>query len=70
MHLPKPIYQYAPHYWVVVGILLVLLGLDSDPGSMFRYFSITLGALSTVWGAMIFMRRRGPRQVKDSQSSA
>ena len=70
MHLPKPIYEYAPHYWVVVGILLVLLGLDSDPGSTFRYFSIALGVLSSVWGAMIFLRRRAQRQVEDSEASA
>ena len=70
MHLPKPIYDYAPHYWVVVGILLALLGMDSEPGSTFRYFSIALGALSAVWGAMIFLKRRAQRQIEDSEASA
>ena len=70
MHLPKPIYEYAPHYWIVVGILLVLLGMDADPGSMFRYFSIALGALSAVWGAAILLKRRAVRQIEDSEASA
>ena len=70
MHLPKPIYNYAPHYWVVAGILMVLLGLDSEPGSLFRYFAMTIGVLSTVWGTMIFLKRRAYRRVKDNEASA
>ena len=69
MYLPKSIYEYAPHYWVVVGVLLVLLGVDSDPG-MFRYFSIALGALSSIWGTAIFLKRRAQRQIEDSEASA
>ena len=70
MHLPKSIYEYVPHYWLVAGILMVLLGLDADPGSTFRYFSISIGVLSSVWGMMIFLKRRAHRQVKDGEASA
>jgi hypothetical protein len=70
MHLPKSVYEVVPHYWIVVGILLVLLGLDSEPGTIFRYFSIALGALSTAWGMMILLKRRSARRVKDSEASA
>lgn len=70
MHLPKPIYDLAPHYWVVVGILMMLLGLDTDHSFFFRSFSIALGALSTFWGASIFLKRRAQRQLKDSEGSA
>lgn len=70
MHLPKSVYEVVPHYWTVVGILLILLGLDSEPGTMFRYFSIALGAISTVWGMVIFLKRRSIRRIKDSEASA
>ena len=70
MHLPKSMYEHVPHYWIVVGALLVLLGVDSDPGSMFRYFSITLGVLSSVWGMVVYLKRRAIRRVKDSEASA
>ena len=70
MHLPKSVYEVVPHYWTVVGILLILLGLDSEPGTMFRYFSIALGTLSSVWGITIFLKRRAVRRVKDSEASA
>lgn len=70
MYLPKPIYQYAPHYWVIAGILMLLLGLDAAPGSTFRYFAISIGVLSAVWGTTIFLKRRAHRQVKDGEASA
>ena len=64
MHLPESIYRYAPHYWIVVGVLLGLLGFDADPG-MFRYFSLTLGALSLGWGVAILWKRRQARQYEE-----
>jgi hypothetical protein len=67
MHLPESIYRYAPYYWIVVGVLLALLGLDSDPG-MFRYFSIALGALSLGWGVTVLWQRRQARQFAEQHS--
>jgi len=64
MYIPKSIYTYAPYYWIVVGVLLVLLGfrVGSEGGQMFQYFSATLGALSAGWGIrIIFMRRAQER---------
>ncbi|MDH5454428.1 MAG: hypothetical protein OEY37_00055 [Gammaproteobacteria bacterium] len=60
MYIPKPIYDYAPYYWLVVGLLLILLGfrVGSEGGQMFQYFSVSLGALSAVWGVRILLRRR------------
>lgn len=64
MHLPKSVYEYAPHYWIVVGVLLVLVGLreGSQGNPVFQYASVALGALSCVWGATIFLLRRARRQ--------
>lgn len=65
MYIPKIIYQYAPYYWLVVGILLALLGflVDAEGNQMFRYFSVSLGALSCLWGLRIlFMRRTQQRE--------
>jgi len=64
MYIPKSIYQYAPYYWLVVGLLLVLLGfrVGSQGGQMFQYFSVALGALSGIWGVMIFLMRRAQQR--------
>ena len=65
MYIPKTIYQYAPYYWLVVGILLALLGfrVGSEGNQMFQYFSVSLGALSCLWGVRIlFMRRAQQRE--------
>ena len=65
MYIPKPIYQYAPYYWLVVGILLALLGfrVGAEGNQMFQYFSVSLGALSCLWGVRIlFMRRAQQRE--------
>jgi hypothetical protein len=69
MKLPKSVYDYAPHYWVVVGVLLAALGFGSDPGP-FRYFSITLGLLTFAWGLTVFRRRRAQSRLRDSEASS
>jgi hypothetical protein len=65
MYIPKPIYQYAPYYWLVVGVLLALLGfrVGSEGGQMFQYFSVTLGALSCAWGVRIIFLRRAEQRL-------
>lgn len=63
MHLPKFVYEYAPHYWIIVGVLLMLLGfrVGSDGAQTFQYFAVSLGALSSIWGARVFLLRRAQR---------
>lgn len=68
MNLPKSIYDYAPHYWVVVGAMLAALGFGSDPGP-FRYSSIALGLVSFAWGVTVFRRRRAQSRLSDSKAS-
>ena len=64
MYIPKSIYTYAPYYWLVVGLLLILLGfrVGSEGGQMFQYFAVTLGALSGAWGVRIILMRRAQRR--------
>ena len=64
MYIPKSIYTYAPYYWLTVGVLLVLLGfrVGSEGNEMFQYFSVTLGALSAVWGVRIILMRRAQQR--------
>ena len=66
MYIPKPIYDYAPYYWLVVGLLLVLLGfrVGSEGGQMFQFFSVSLGALSAAWGVRILLRRREKQRLE------
>ncbi len=66
MYIPKPIYDYAPYYWLVVGLLLALLGfrVGSEGGQMFQYFSVSLGALSAAWGVLILLRRRARQRLE------
>ena len=59
MYLHSSLYERAPHYWIFVGILLVLLGiyLGVEMSGVFLYVGVTLGLASCVWGIRILVHR-------------
>ena len=68
MYLPNSLYERAPHYWLFIGLLLVVLGiyLGIEMSSTFLYTGVLLGFASCAWGARIFLRRS--RQSGDSDA--
>jgi tetrahydromethanopterin S-methyltransferase subunit C len=59
MHLPNSLYEHAPHYWVFVGFLLIVLGvyLGVQVATKFMFIGVLMGVLSCAWGARVFLRR-------------
>lgn len=59
MYLPNSVYERAPHYWLFVGLLLVVLGvyLGLQINTRYLYVGVSLGLLSCLWGIRVFLRR-------------
>ena len=59
MYLHSTLYERAPHYWIFIGVLLVILGiyLGVELSSTFLFLGITLGLASCAWGIRILVRR-------------
>lgn len=59
MYLPNSIYERAPHYWVFVGLLLIVLGvyLGVHVSTKFTVVGVLMGFLSCAWGVRVFVRR-------------
>jgi len=67
MYLHSTLYERAPHYWIFIGVLLVILGiyLGIEMSSTFVFVGVTLGLASCAWGIRILMRRA--RQSDDAE---
>ena len=59
MYLPDSLYERAPHYWVFIGLLLIVLGvyLGVQMSTTFLYLGVSLGLLSCAWGVRVLLRR-------------
>ena len=59
MYLPNTLYERAPHYWLFVGLLLIVLGvyLGIQVDTKFTVLGVSMGALSCAWGIRVFVRR-------------
>jgi hypothetical protein len=59
MYLPNTLYERAPHYWLFIGMLLIVLGiyLGIELSSTFLFVGVSLGLASCAWGARIILRR-------------
>lgn len=63
MLLPDHLYRRIPHFWLIMGIVFLVLGLMA--GSDFQYFGayMTLGLVSIVRAVWLFqVRQRVTRQ--------
>jgi len=71
MYLPNSIYERAPHYWLLIGLLLVMLGvyLGIQMNSKFLVVGVLLGLASCAWGLRVLLRRsRRPGEVDVASS--
>lgn len=59
MFIPKSIYEKAPYYWIVLGILLIAFGIYYGRAGNQEYFfaGIGGGAFACIWGLQVFRRR-------------
>ena len=59
MFVPKFIYEKAPFYWIILGVLLIVTGTyygkAGDP--VFFLAGIGGGAIACIWGLVVFGRR-------------
>lgn len=75
MYLPNSLYERAPHYWLFIGMLLIIIGvyLGFQINSKFMIVGIGLGLLSCGWGVRILLRRArraGEADVVSASSTA
>lgn len=75
MHLPNALYERAPHYWLFVGLLLVIVGvyLGVKMDTKFLFVGAGLGVVSCLWGVRVFLyraRKAGEANVATSSSTA
>lgn len=72
MWIPGPFYEKAPHYWLFVGLLLVVLGiyLGIEMNRAFLYAGVVLGAASCAWAVRVFQRRAASERPKPEMAEA
>ena len=73
MYLPNSLYERAPHYWLFIGLLLVVLGvyLGLQVDTKFMFVGVSLGLLSCAWGVRVLLRRtRKPGEANVATSSS
>ncbi len=75
MYLPESLYERAPHYWLFVGMLLIILGvyLGLQVDTKFLFVGVSLGLLSCAWGVRVFLhrsRKAGEANVAGASSTA
>ena len=61
--LPKRVYDRAPIYWLLLGILLIVVGayLGYQVRTLFYYVGGGFGLSCIGWSAFILARREEPR---------
>ena len=59
MFIPKFVYEKAPYYWIVLGVLLIVFGIYYFQDGNREYFlaGIGGGAFACIWGLLVFRRR-------------
>jgi hypothetical protein len=67
MWLPIPFYQRAPHYWLLLGLLLIIIGiyLGLEVQRLYLYIGVGIGMACCLWSLRIFMRRTPGRPPLD-----
>ena len=59
MYIPKTVYENAPYYWIVLGVLLILVGVFYARTGHQEFFlaGVAGGTFALVWGLFVFKRR-------------
>ena len=68
MWIPKPIYDNAPRYWVLVGTLLLIVGIyvGLEVHPVFFLVGGGAGLGSVIWGLRVNDKRRPERLFETS----
>lgn len=63
MFIPRVLYDSAPYYWLVGGIVLLVLGtyLAAAAASELYLAGIFAGSVSCTWGLWVFRQRLSRR---------
>jgi hypothetical protein len=63
MWIPKAVYDRAPQYWMLVGLLLIVLGiyLGLEMHPLFFIAGFLVGVASLLWGFRVYDKRRHER---------
>jgi len=61
MFIRKSIYENAPYYWIVIGVLLIAFGIYYGKSGNQEFFlaGIGGGVFACIWGLFIVKRRLG-----------
>lgn len=70
MWIPNPVYDRAPHYWLFLGLLLIIVGiyLGVEINSLYMYLGVAVGLAACMWGLRVFSKR-AEKQSPASESS-
>lgn len=69
MWIPTPFYQRAPHYWLLLGLSLIIVGvyLGLEIQRSYLYVGVGVGLACCLWSLRVFSARSKARQ--DSSQS-
>ena len=61
--IPRGLYDSAPYYWVVIGIVLLVLGTYVAVTGASAHYALGLisGVISCIWGLRVFQQRLSRR---------
>ena len=64
MWLPTPFYERAPQYWLVLGLLFIIVGtyLGIEVDRSYLFLGIGVGLACCAWSARVFSQRSERRR--------
>ncbi len=70
MFVPKTLYENAPYYWIVLGVLLIACGIYYGIAGNHEYLlaGIGGGVFACIWG-LLTLRRRLAQEAKQPCST-
>ena len=71
MWLPSQFYEKAPHYWLLLGLLFIVVGsyLGLQVELNYLYFGVGVGLCCCLWSVRVFATRAKHRRSKSSDKS-
>ena len=60
MWLPNTVYDRAPHYWFLLGLLMIVVGayLGFEISAVFLYVGVGVGVACCIWSFRVLTRRK------------
>ena len=59
MWLPTPLYKRAPQYWLLLGLLLIVVGtyLSAEMSRAYLYVGVSVGLACCAWSIRTYWQR-------------